>query len=502
MVGKQPGEREGMEVLAMMGVLMGTLLIGHALHKWKKRGGLETATALALGMFTGMGAYALQNNPRESKWMRFQEQFFFLFLLPPIIFESGFTMKPKPFFENFGAICTLAFLGTLLSTLAVGGLVYIAGKANLAYPLDLLPCLMFGALISATDPVTVLATFQELQVEQNMYALVFGESVLNDAVAIVLYGTLASVQDARVRSPSILSACGSFVWIFLGSMCVGVLIALLSAILFKTVRLEQDGGREGLLETCVLVCFPYCAYMLSEGIGLSGIVAILFCGIVMSHYTVKNLSEAATDASFTFFKILAKLAETFVFIYIGASVFLEDQSWKHATLSLFGLFAIFIGRAANVYPCGDLINRARRPERRVPRNHLHMLWFSGLRGPVAFALAVQATNQLGRSSGNAIMTMTIVIVLFTVFVIGGWTTWALQRMDIQCGAERGPGSPHGTRLPVGPRMEGESEADAGNRVAGFDPTAGFASLDEKYLTPFFTLQDEVELTAFARPENE
>jgi len=496
------GEMEGLEVLAMMGVLLGTLLIGQAMHKWRKRGGHETGTALALGMAAGMAAYAVQNNPRESKWMRFQEQFFFLFLLPPIIFESGFTMKPKPFFKNFGAICTFAFLGTLLSTLAVGGLLYVAGKLNLAYPLDLVPCLMFGALISATDPVTVLSTFQELQVEEDMYALVFGESVLNDAVAIVLYGTLASIQDAQVPSPSILAACGTFVWIFLGSMCVGVLIALLSAILFKTARLEQEGAGEGLLESCVLVCFPYCAYMLSEGIGLSGIVAILFCGIVMAHYTVKNLSSAAAGASFSFFKILAKLAETFVFIYIGASVFLEDQSWRHATLALFGLFAIFIGRAANVFPCGALINRTRAAGGKVPSNHLQMLWFSGLRGPVAFALAVQATRKLGPSGGNAIMTMTIVVILFTVFVIGGLTTWALQRMDIQCGPERGNGMAHGTRFPPGNPIDGEFEAEASHGAAGFDPTVGFASLDKKYLTPLFTLQDEMELTPLAGPEQE
>uniref|UniRef100_J3NCT2 Cation/H+ exchanger transmembrane domain-containing protein n=1 Tax=Oryza brachyantha TaxID=4533 RepID=J3NCT2_ORYBR len=93
-------------------------------------------------------------------WFNFHDKFFFLFLLPPIIFQSGFSLSPKPFFANCGAIVTFAILGTFIASLVIGVLVYLGG---LAFPMCKLPfveCLMFGALISATDHVTVLSIFQ------------------------------------------------------------------------------------------------------------------------------------------------------------------------------------------------------------------------------------------------------------------------------------------------------------------------------------------------------
>ncbi|KAL6546918.1 Sodium/hydrogen exchanger 6 [Orobanche minor] len=96
-------------------------------------------------------------------------------------------LQPKPFFSNFGAIVTFAIFGTFVASMVTGILVYLGGVTFLIYKLPFLECLMFGALISATDPVTVLSIFQELGTDVNLYALVFGESVLNDAMAISLY---------------------------------------------------------------------------------------------------------------------------------------------------------------------------------------------------------------------------------------------------------------------------------------------------------------------------
>jgi NhaP-type Na+/H+ or K+/H+ antiporter len=104
-------------------------------------------------------------------------------LLPPIIFQSGFSLQPKPFFSNFGAIVTFAIIGTFVASVVTGGLVYLGGSMYLMYKLPFVECLMFGALISATDPVTVLSIFQDVGTDVNLYALVFGESVLNDAVS-------------------------------------------------------------------------------------------------------------------------------------------------------------------------------------------------------------------------------------------------------------------------------------------------------------------------------
>ncbi|ELT96886.1 hypothetical protein CAPTEDRAFT_120741, partial [Capitella teleta] len=116
----------------------------------------------------------------------FPPTMFFLVLLPPIIFESGYNLHKGNFFANIGTILLFAIAGTVISAMIVGGGIYLLGKAQLVYQLDLVESFAFGSLISAVDPVATLAIFQAIEVDQVLYMLVFGESVLNDAVAIVL----------------------------------------------------------------------------------------------------------------------------------------------------------------------------------------------------------------------------------------------------------------------------------------------------------------------------
>ena len=128
-----------------------------------------------------------------------------------------------------------AFVGTFASTFVVGGLVWQAGQMGLCYPLGLLSALVFGSLISATDPVTVLAVFQKLGVKVDLFSMVFGESVLNDAVAIVLSRTLLGFNKpgTEVNSESIMAAVASFCTIFGGSLLIGAFYGIVSALVFK-----------------------------------------------------------------------------------------------------------------------------------------------------------------------------------------------------------------------------------------------------------------------------
>jgi len=195
-----------------------------------------------------------------------------------LLFQSGFSLSPKPFFANFGAIVTFAILGTFIASIVTGMLVYLGGLTFLMYKLPLVECLMFGALISATDPVTVLSIFQELGSDVNLYALVFGESVLNDAMAISLYRTMSSVRSNAAGGENIFMMILQFLEIFVGSMSTGVGAGFISSLLFKYAGLDIDNLQN--LECCLFVLFPYFSYMLAEGLGLSGIVSILFTGMV------------------------------------------------------------------------------------------------------------------------------------------------------------------------------------------------------------------------------
>ena len=96
------------------------------------------------------------------EWIMFDTEFFFLVLLPPVIFESGYTLNPETLFKNFDAISVFAFLGTFTSTLVVGAIMYFSGHLGFSYPFTLRDAMLFASLISSTDPVTTLAIFSDM----------------------------------------------------------------------------------------------------------------------------------------------------------------------------------------------------------------------------------------------------------------------------------------------------------------------------------------------------
>lgn len=436
----------------------------------------EAGATILLGVLVGL---MISGSPDEiTDWLDFDESVFFFLLLPPIIFEGGYSLRSREFFANFGAICSLAFAGTTISTFAVGFFVWICGGVGLCYSLPLLHALVFGALISATDPVTVLAIFQELGVNTELYALVFGESVLNDAVAIVLYRTLVNFNNKGVTFVSLMESAGFFLVIFVGSLAVGVLFALSATLFFKF--LNKHGAHEGHvtllqknnhIEMALVMIAPYAAYAAAESMSLSGIVAILFCGMVMAHYTVPNLSPETAVNSKVVFKVLATLAETFVFIYMGVAMFLEEEKWSMVPFVLVAMVGCAGGRALNVFPVIRWVNQRRRPARRVPDNHTKMLLVSGLRGAIAFALASTTIRDLGEASGKVIRTATLFIVIFTVLVVGGSCNYLAARWDLgaesawtglddedesrrrEAAAEGGPGGVRAGEVHAGPHEE-------------------------------------------------
>lgn len=177
-------------------------------------------------------------------------------------------------FSPLGAIMTFAFIGTTISCFVIGvvlfGFIYLMPSLKMVFTFN--DCLYFGAIISATDPVTVLAIFNDLHVDVTLYALVFGESILNDAVAIVLAGSIDSFAE-HYNSPSdtFFNACGkafaNFTYIFICSFLQGSIIGCATALLTKFTRLCDFP----LLESSLFVLMSYSTFLLAEALELSGI---------------------------------------------------------------------------------------------------------------------------------------------------------------------------------------------------------------------------------------
>jgi sodium/hydrogen exchanger 8 len=460
----------GFGMLLLIGLLVATFLFGYVLHQLHFVYVHESGVGLILGIIVGALIRFVSDVDQLRSIVSFNQEFFFLVLLPPIIFESGYNMKRGHFFYNIDSILATALAGTLISMVVVGFLTYGVIAAGMTrFGMTILDCFIYGALISATDPVTVLAVFKALGVDSNVYANVFGESVLNDAVAIVLYRTVVGFLDAELNAGTFFLAILKFVYIFIGSIIVAVIIGLLNAILFKYTSLYKMP----VMETVILVLYAYFSYLIAEGLSLSGIVAILFCGITMAHYSYNNLSKISQRSTKRFFEIIAMMAETFVFIYIGLAIFVFDQKFDIA-LILWQLPILLIARALNVFPMVGIVNATRKPIHRMPMTQQVMMWFSGLRGALAFSL----TLHIPSGAATLIKTTTLVIVFFTVLVLGGSTVPMLKALKIKIGdSGHGPSDPES--LTAQERLEAEAEEE-------FVQKNRFMEFDRNYLKPFFT----------------
>ncbi|CAK9801910.1 Sodium/hydrogen exchanger 7 [Anthophora quadrimaculata] len=372
----------------------------------------------------------------------FDPEIFFNIILPPIIFHAGYSLKRKYFFRNLGAILMYALIGTSISAFVIGALMYVFVQLipHLSTSFTFLDTLYFGALISPTDPLTIISIFNDLHVDVNLYALVFGESVLNDAVAIVLSGAIQNYGE-RYQSGSggfetvaFFQAFGDFVGIFSLSLFIGATMGCITALLTKFTRVRDFP----LLESALFVLMSYSTFLIAEASDLTGVVAVLFC------------------------------AENFIFSYIGVSMFTFPKHHFDPGFIFAGFLCALLGRAANVYPLSFILNLARKPK--ISLNYQHMLFFAGLRGAMSFALAIRNTVSDAR---QAMLTTTSLIVILTVIFQGGATTQFLSWFNI----------------PVGVDEEIEGLSHNGMRSSGGE--GGFGDLDirRERSPPYNSMQD-------------
>ncbi|XP_019359094.1 PREDICTED: sodium/hydrogen exchanger 9 [Gavialis gangeticus] len=414
--------------------------------------------------------------------MTFDPSIFFNVLLPPIIFHAGYSLKKRHFFRNLGSILTYAFLGTAISCIVIGLIMYGFVKAMIHIgqlkggDFHFTDCLFFGSLMSATDPVTVLAIFHELHVDTDLYTLLFGESVLNDAVAIVLTYSISIYSPKEnpnaFDAAAFFQSVGNFLGIFAGSFAMGSSYAVVTALLTKFTKLCEFP----MLETGLFFLLSWSAFLSAEAAGLTGIVAVLFCGVTQAHYTYNNLSPDSKMRTKQLFEFMNFLAENVIFCYMGLALF-TFQNHIFNALFIFGAFvAIFIARACNIYPLSFILNLGRK--QKIPRNFQHMMMFSGLRGAIAFALAIRDTESQPK---QMMFTTTLLIVFFTVWVFGGGTTPMLTWLHI--------------RVDVDPDEDLKPET-AGERASNMDKNTTKAEsawlfriwygFDHKYLKPILT----------------
>lgn len=200
----------------------------------------------------------------------FDYQIFFNLLLPPIILSSGYELHQANFFRNIGIILTFAFAGTFLSAMVIGVILWLYTRIPLdGLNMTWVDAISVGATLSATDPVTILAIFNSYKVDPKLYTIIFGESILNDAIAIVIFEAAQKAKNNPSKTSGVASlffGIGTFLFDFFGSMAIGVAVGIAAALGLKYTYVR----RYPKIESCLIVLIAYSTYFFSQAIKMSG----------------------------------------------------------------------------------------------------------------------------------------------------------------------------------------------------------------------------------------
>lgn len=436
-------------------VLSGLAKVGfHHLHVISSRVP-ESCLLVIVGLAMGgiIKALELGGGDNESggfQFPTFTPTLFFYFLLPPIILEAAYSLYDKAFFDNLSTILVMAVVGTAFNFLLIGFLLYlvftigamgkirgpfggddpIESKALMAmfsgnYELGIVEVLVFASLISAVDPVAVLAIFQEVGVNPDLYFLLFGESLLNDGVAVVLYNMMNTMAEIEAAGEVItLSQIGlglaSFITVACGGLLIGIIMGVLTALITRTTSEVR------VVEPLALFGMGYLAYVTAELFHWSGIISLIGCGIVQAHYAFKNISKKSYTTVKYFIKMLSATSDCIIFLFLGIAL-VEGPHYWHTGFVVWTISFTLICRFVGVYGLTFLANRRRI--RKVNLQEQFIMAYGGLRGAVGFSL-VEMINKEVIPPKQMFVTTTLAVVMFTIFIQGGTIKFLVNLLDI------------------------------------------------------------------------
>jgi CPA1 family monovalent cation:H+ antiporter len=355
---------------------------------------------VATGIFLAM--FSIQLNITLTK------ELIFTTLLPPLIFEAAFFLHWRELKRDFWVITTLASLGVALSAaVTAAGMHYFAGWQWIA-------ALIFGVLIAATDPVSVIATFKEAGVHGRLRILVEAESLFNDGAAAVLFGVVIALTAGQEVTPAFVSL--ALLKTVGGGILCGALVGWV--MLFLAGRTTDH-----LVEITFTTIAAYGSFMLAEHFQLSGVLATLTAGLMMGNIgPLGAISARGREAVESFWEYVAFVANSLIFLLIGVRE--EQQNFANLwTVALLAIVLVLAGRAVAIYTTCLLFTGSRL---KVSAHHQHVLVWGGLRGALALALALGLPDNIPQR--EEIITIAFAVVAFSIFAQGLSMTPMLRRI--------------------------------------------------------------------------
>jgi len=374
-----------------------------------------TVMLVILGML--LGNLARVWPPLESiQYFQLSPELVFFIFLPVLIFESGLSLHARQLAKDIVPILVLAIPALLVSTTIVGVGVWML------LPLDLTTALLFGALISATDPVAVVSLFKELGTPTRLTTLVEGESLLNDATAIVLFSILLGLAlHGGFVVTDIGTAILEFVRVFLGGTLLGLGFGLLLSRMVIRLRLDTSSV---LVSSLILA---YVAFIVAEhSLHVSGVMAVVAAAVSFTLIASPRLSEATGHALHNIWEFLADITNTLLFLLIGMAVNLEALAATSGFILLVGLLVI-MARGVSVYSFVPLtVKLFKLPE--VTLGERHIMWWGGLKGGLAIAIVLSIPADLpGR---DILLNLTLGVVLLSLLINAPTIRLLIERLGL------------------------------------------------------------------------
>ncbi|XP_055295288.1 sodium/hydrogen exchanger 3 isoform X33 [Sitodiplosis mosellana] len=337
---------------------------------------------------------------------------FFLYMLPPIIFDAGYFMPNRLFFDHLGTILLMAVVGTIFNIFTIGSSLYACNLFNLfGKQIPVLDIFLFSSLIAAVDPVAVLAVFEEIHVNEILYIVVFGESLLNDAVTVVLYHMCETYNERGLELIGVMdlgTGVMNFLLVAVGGTVIGVIWGFMTGLVTRFTENVR------VIEPIFIFIMAYLAYLNAEMLHLSGILSITFCGITMKNYVESNISQKSHTTIKYALKMMSSSSETIIFMFLGVATVNNRHDWNTVFIVLTIIFCS-VYRTIGVIILSAIANRFRL--NKLSRVDQFVMSYGGLRGAVAFALALLIKQQRVESQ-PMFVTTTIAVIYFTVFLQG------------------------------------------------------------------------------------
>jgi CPA1 family monovalent cation:H+ antiporter len=327
-------------------------------------------------------------------------------LIPPLVFDAAFHLNLDKLRQNMSTIGLLAVPGVIVSMLLVGAIVHVGAGLSVG------AALVFGALIAATDPVSVVAIFRKLGAPKRLEVLLEGESLFNDGTAIVVFNL--AVAAVVTGGFDLIDGLVGFVRVAGGGLVVGSALGWLVLLLIRRID-------DHLIETTLTTVLAFGTYLLAEHFHLSGVLAVVAAGLVIGNMGPEGMSPTTKIVVANFWEYIAFLANSAVFLLIGLDMELPALigEWQQI---VWAIGAVLLARAIGIY----LLSRLGRE---MPSAWRHVLFWGGLRGAIALALALSLPAAIGPEREDVIL-MSFGVVLFTLVGQGLTMDWLVHRLRL------------------------------------------------------------------------